>query len=122
MTSNPPFLSSNLMAGNTAFSNSNLMAGFTAFLSSNLMAGFTIFFAISSNNIICNLYKFIAFCILNIPYFLAIINIFRKIFSLHIFYVNFSHYFDLPLRIPLLYQFLYALIIFVLVLLAYLYQ
>lgn len=36
MTSNPPFLSPNLMAGNTAFSSSNLIAGFTAFLSSNL--------------------------------------------------------------------------------------
>ena len=122
MTSNPPFFKFQFNGWKHRFFKFQFMAGFTAFLSSNLMAGFTNFFAISSNNIICNLYKFIAFCILNIPYFLAIINIFRKIFSLHIFYVNFSHYFDLPLRIPLLYQFLYALIIFVLVLLAYLYQ
>ena len=78
LVSNLTFLSSNLLAGNTAFSNSNLMAGFTAFLSPDLWLGSPLF-QLYSNIIICNLYKIIAYYIINITYFIIIIN------SFHIF-------------------------------------
>ena len=68
------------------------MAGYTAFLSSIywLDSGFTNFLAILySNNIICNFYKFIAYCTLNISYFCRIINIFCEFYIKTLDYQSF---------------------------------